>query len=271
MKKADLHVRTTASVGGLSPTQVLAMAKKKGLAAVAIVDHETVDGAAEAAAAASFYGVEVIPGVELVHERGMQEVHIIGYFIDLRDPWLLSEVASAQMVRARRMAHILQKLRKLGIEISYEDVLREAGGARAIGRTHIARQMVRMEVVKDTREAFERYLGPGKPAYVPRNKTPLRALMRLIHGAGGVAAVAHPKFAGAKEFIPKLVKMGLKALEVHHPYHTLSDRRSMGKLAEKYGLLEVGGTDSGPGQVGDVTVPYGVVKRLKKFAAQRGV
>jgi predicted metal-dependent phosphoesterase TrpH len=264
MPKADLHVRTTASLGKITPTGAVDAAKKKRLAAIAIVDHECVDGVMGATEAGALRGVEVIPGVELTYETD-KEAHIIGYFIDPHTPGLRLELAKNQMVRIQQVADTLEKLNDLGIKLVYENVMHEADGAASVSRMHIARHMARLRMVKEPKEALDKYLGRGKPAYVQRDQMPLATLLDFIREAGGVPALAHPKFGGAEELIPGLVKEGIKALEVYHPYHSKKDTERYRQIAKKYGLIEVGGTDSGPGHVGDVTVPYSTVNKLKKL------
>ncbi len=266
-KKADLHVRTIASMGRVSPAEAVRLAKEKGLAAIAIVDHESVEAIPEAVEAGERYGVEVIPGVELMYEEGPREAHIIGYFIDWKNRSLLTEISRSQAARAWRIRRIIEELQKLGIKISYEDVLAEAGNAAILGRTHIASLLVKRGVVSNMMQAFDKYLSYGKPAYVPRYQLPLSEVMRPIFEAGGVPALAHPKFSRAEELVPELVKHGLRAIEVYHPYHTKDDVKRFKSLAQRHGLIETGGTDSEPKRspVGTVTVPYKVVEELRNW------
>ena len=266
-KKADLHVRTVASMGRVSPAEAVRIAKEKGLAAIAIVDHESVEAIPEAVEAGEKYGVEVIPGVELMYEEGPREAHIIGYFIDWKNRTLLTEISRSQAARAWRIRRTIEELQRLGINLTYEDVLAEAGNAAILGRTHIASLLVKRKVVKNMAQAFEKYLGYGKPAYVPRYQLPLSEAIRPIFEAGGVPALAHPKFSRAEELLPEFVRHGLRAIEVYHPFHTKDDEKRFKSLAQRYGLIEVGGTDSEPKRspVGTVTVPYKVVEELREW------
>lgn len=264
-KKADLHVRTTASMGRVSPTEAVAMAKKKGLKAIAIVGHETVEGIPEAVEAGASYDVEVIPAVELMFEEGPREAHIIGYFIDWRNRTLLTEISRSQAARGWRIQRTVEILNRLGIKITYDEVMREAGNAAIIGRSHVAGVLVKKNVVKDYQEAFKKYLEYGKPAYVPRYQLPISEAFRPIFDAGGIPALAHPKFNQAEELIPDFAKHGMRALEVYHPNHTPEETKRFKALAKKFGLFEVGGTDSESKRspVGTVTVDYKVVEQLK--------
>jgi hypothetical protein len=251
-------------MGKVNPAEAVALAKKKKLGAIAIVDHETVEGIADAVEAGPSHGIEVIPGVELMFEEGQREAHIIGYFIDWHNRTLLTELSMAQTARAQRVQRTVQRLNSLGVKITYDDVMREAGSAAVVGRTHVASLLVKKKAVKDMREAFEKYLGYEKPAYVPRYQLPISEAMKPIVDAGGVPALAHPKFNQAEELIPDLVKHGLRALEVYNPNHTSDETKRFKKLAEKYNLIEVGGSDSDPkSPVGSVTVPYSAVEELK--------
>jgi hypothetical protein len=254
-------------MGRVSPAEAVELAKEKELAAIAIVDHESVEGIPEALEAGEEQGVEVIPGVELMYEEGPREAHIIGYFVDWRKGTLLTEISRSQAARAWRIRRTLEELQKLGIRITYEEVLAEAGRAAILGRTHIARLLVKRGLVKNPAQAFEKFLGYGKPAYVPRYQLPLSEAMRPIYEAGGVPALAHPKFSRAEELVPELVKHGLRAIEVYHPYHTKDDIKRFRALAQRYELIEVGGTDSEPKRppVGTVTVPYKAVEELRNW------
>ncbi|MFN4133957.1 MAG: PHP domain-containing protein, partial [Candidatus Hadarchaeales archaeon] len=264
MKKADLHVRTTCSMGKLRPEEAVVLAKKKGLAAIAIVDHESVEGIQEAVDAGERYGIEVIPGVELMFEEAQREAHIIGYFIDWRNRALLTEISRSQAARGWRIQRTVEKLQMLGVNITYDEVLGIAGRAAIIGRTHVAELLVQKGVVKDVREAFAKFLAYGKPAYIPRYQLPLSEALRPIFDAGGVPALAHPKFSGGIDLLPEFVKYGLVGLEVYHFSHSSADVKQLKSLAKKYGLVEVGGSDSSPkAGVGDVVVSYKAVEELK--------
>jgi hypothetical protein len=242
------------------------IASERGLKALAIADHDSVDGVSQAITAGEFYGVEVIPAVELMYERGPCEAHIIGYFIDWRNKTLLKEIDRAKLKRAERFRKTIEKLQKLGVDITYGDVSGRAGRAAILGRTHIAQTLAEMGMVKTPAEAFSTYLGYKKAAYVSARRYSLKAVLRPIFEAGGVAAVAHPKFSGAEELIPELVEHGVCAIEVYHPFHTAREIKHFKSVARKYHLIEVGGTDSEreKSPVGTIIVPYKKVEELKK-------
>lgn len=266
MPFADLHVRTVKSLGRVTPIEAVMLAEERKLSAIAIVDHDTVKGVPEALNAGEFYDKEVIPGVELMYEMGPREIHIIGYFIDWKDKKLLDEIDRLQMLKIQQVQDMVKKLQDLGLDIDYEEVLAEATQMTLVGRSNIAQVLIKKKLVKNFNEAFDKYLAYGKQAFVPKTETPISEVMDPIFDIGGVPALSHPKFNGAEELIPKLVKHGLKALEVYHPTHTEEEVAKYKKLAKKYKLIEVGGTDSEPKRspVGTITVPYKSVEELKK-------
>jgi hypothetical protein len=267
MVYADLHVRTVKSLGRVTPINAVLMAEEKKLKAIAIVDHDTVEGVPEAVNAGEFYGKEVVPAVELMYEIGSREAHIIGYFIDWHSHALLNEIDRLQTAKVKQIEKMVKRINDLGVEMSYEDVLAEASQATFVSRSNIAQVLVKKKAVKDFTQAFDKYLGVGKPAYVPKDNIPISQIMQPIMEAGGVPALSHPKFNGAEELIPELVKNGLKALEVYHPTFTKEETVRYQQLAKKYRLVEVGGTDSEPKRppVGTITVPYENVEKLKKL------
>ena len=266
LKKADLHVRTTASMGRVAPYEAVALAKQNGIFAIAVVDHESVDGIPVAQLAGETHEIEVIPGIELTYEEAEREAHLIGYFIDWRNPELKTVIRMIQVWRNMRIEEILKKLADIGINISFNEVMKEAGEMAVLGRTHVARLLVKKGHAKTPAEAFDKFLSPGKPAHVFKQQLTLKEVVDVIRGAGGVMALAHPKFNHAYELIPKLTKLGLAALEVYHPYHTAEETQKFQRLAKKYKLIEVGGTDSENKRspVGTVVVPYATVEKLKR-------
>jgi predicted metal-dependent phosphoesterase TrpH len=265
-KLADLHIHTTASDGSLRPEEAVKLAKKAKLFAIAICDHDSVDGISPAIEAGKLYRIRVIPGVEMCYENGPIDAHIVGYFIDWQDKTLNSELRELQQGRFRRVNDILEKLSKAGVELKMGDVLSVAAEGAVLTRSHVARAMVIHGYSKSEEEAFEKFLAYGRGAYVNRYQLPLGETMRLIKNAGGVPVLAHPKHGEATRLLPELVDLGLKGIEVYHPDHSKSDIARFRRLARKYGLIEVGGSDShGPDRpIGTVTVPYEVVERLEE-------
>lgn len=266
-KRADLHVRTTYSMGRVTPTKAVQLAKELQLPAIAIVDHESLEGLPEAVAVGKFEAVEVIPAVELMFEEGAIEPHIIAYFIDWHHSDFRAAVNKARADRIKQVNEIVLALQSLGVEIMVEEVMEDAARSMTIGRSNVANVLVKRGVVRTPREAFERYIGYGKQAWVGREEWSMDYVMWLIEQAGGIPALAHPKFYETYTLLPKLVESGLKALEVYHFSHTPQEVRQFKALAKKYGLVEVGGTDSEPkgSPVGTITVPFATVEKLRKL------
>lgn len=267
----DLHVHTTASDGSDSPKEVVYKAKKLGLKAIAITDHDTIGGIKEALQVSGETGVEVLSGIELSTEYQGMEVHVLGYLIDIRDDRLLTYLANSKESRSKRILKIVKKLQKLNFPISFEDVLAEAGDG-SIGRPHVAKVLVRKGIVSSIGEAFDQYIGQGRVAFVPREKcTPVDAV-NLIRGAGGVAVLAHPGLADIDQYIPYLVKEGLQGIEVYHPQHNQTDVKHYLNISRRWNLLATGGSDyhgkdaRGHEALGTATVRYQVVGELYRLA-----
>ena len=248
MSGIDLHVHTTRSDGTFAPARVVALARERGLAGVAVTDHDTTDGIEEAAAAGAAAGVEVIPGVELSAELDGGSVHVLGYFIDPADPGLREEFRRLRDGRERRGELMVERLRELGYPISIERV-REIAGAAPIVRPHVARAMVEAGIVSSEEEAFtERFIADGGRAYVPKHALhPLDAL-DLIRRAGGACVLAHPGMWGGQaplpeELIEQMAERGMAGLEVDHPDHTPEQRERYRQLARALGLVATAASD----------------------------
>jgi len=265
----DLHLHTTASDGRLTPSEVVQLALERGLTAIALTDHDTTDGVAEAQAAAAGTGLEVIASVEINTESDAGDVHFLGYFVDPDDAAFQNHLATlrdARLGRARRMA---EKLAALGMPLDWERVQAIAGEG-AVGRPHVARALLERGYVATLGEAFEKYIGHEGPAYVPRYRLTPEEAIAAIQAAGGVAVLAHPAEAGTIPLIPRLVAGGLDGLEVYYPEHTPEDRDTLLALAEQYGLAVSGGSDfHAPDDphhapLGSVWVPPEAVEELRK-------
>jgi len=263
-KFIDMHVHTNASDGELSPEEAVKTAGELGLAAIGIADHDTVDGIEEALEAGKKYSVEVIPSVELSSEFGPAEVHILGYFIDWRDKKFRAELHKFQEARKVRAKRMVEKLRRLGVAISYEEVVAAAGDG-VIGRPHVAQIMVKHGYVKSRDEAFERYIGDGQPAHVPKYRLSPKKAIQMIHRIGGFAVLAHPVFSHIDNLLYDLVKFGLDGIEVYHSEHDSAAVEHYEVLANDMHLLMAGGTDSHGGDVplGSVEVPYELLEKMK--------
>jgi predicted metal-dependent phosphoesterase TrpH len=237
----DLHVHSTASDGARAPAEVVQEAKRVGLAAIALTDHDTVAGIADASAAGAALGIRVVPGVELSAVEGDAETHILGLHLsDTRD--LEARLIGLREMRRTRAERIVQRLNELGVRIELPAVLDQSAGG-AIGRPHIARAMIAEGWAVDFRDAFDRYLGNGKPAFVPKDKLPVADAIQLIHHAGGLAVLAHPASSGTRERVEAFVALGIDGLEVRHPSHTPDDAARLAALVDYFGLVPSGGSD----------------------------
>ncbi|WP_018086437.1 PHP domain-containing protein [Desulfurispora thermophila] len=271
--QADLHVHTSASDGTDSPQQVVARAAELGLRALAITDHDTVQGIEPALLAAREYGIEVIPGIELGTEISGREVHLLGYFINYRQEFFLEQLADFQQRRLTRVRKMTQRLNQLGFPVTMDRVL-EIAGSGSVGRPHLARALLESGAVGSVEEAFEKWLGQDRPAYVPRFKYTPEEGVRLLRRAGGVPVFAHPALAGVDELIPRLVEEGLMGLEVYYPAHDANDVQRYLAFCRRYNLLATGGSDyhgalhREHNELGSATVDIQVVRAMEKMVAE---
>ncbi len=267
-KYVDLHIHTTASDGVFSPTEIVHLALERELAAIAITDHDTTAGIAEALAAAYGSGMEVVPGVELSSEGEWGDLHILGLYVDSQNGPLQKRLGELRAWRAARAQKMVERLAALGMPLEWEDVVRLSGDA-AVGRLHIARALVQRGYVADIGTAFQRYIGWGKPAYVPRARLSPAEAIDLIRGAGGVAILAHPAASGVMPHIPTLVSLGLQGIEVWYPVHSPQDVETLLRIARRYRLLVTGGSDfhnfeaNEGAPIGSVTVPLRFLRRIQ--------
>jgi hypothetical protein len=238
----DLHLHTTASDGTLSPRELVRAAKSSGLSAFAVTDHDTVEGIPEAMEEAAVLGIELVPGVEVSANFETAAVHVLGLFIEHREPWLAKFFAEARERRIERVREMVRKLGRLGIGIEAEAVFARSSHG-TVGRPHVAEVLVAHGVVRTMSEAFELYLGQDCPAYVGYEKVTLRDAVELIRRAGGVASLAHPVLLRDDRLIPRMVEDDLQAIEVFHKDHTPEKATEYGALASELGLLQTGGSD----------------------------
>jgi predicted metal-dependent phosphoesterase TrpH len=268
----DLHMHSTASDGLLSPANVVAAARTAGLAAIALTDHDTVEGIAEARTAAEQLGIRVVCGVELSAHEGDREFHVLGLHL-ARLSGIEDRLASLRATRRARAAQIVDKLRTLGIPIDLDAVWREAGTG-AVGRPHIARVLIANQWARDHRDAFDRLIGSGRPAYVPKQRLPLADAVTMLHDAGGIAVVAHPGHDGTRARLEAFKRIGFDGVEVRHPSHTAEDMARLGTLADFLGLVPSGGSDwhgasEGPRTIGNMRVPLAWLERQEAVVRQR--
>ena len=241
----DLHIHTTASDGSLTPTQVVQLARKKGFSLIAVTDHDTMGGVAEALEAGKKYNVDVVPGVEISSGVTL-EVHMLGYGMSPDHPVMKAMMEDMRAARVERMERIIENLQKMGVPITVEEVEAVAGGA--IGRPHIAQVLIAHGLVPDVRTAFREYIGVGAKAYVERRKMTSEQVIANIRDAGGVPVLAHGWLLRISEvelnqWIDSMAKKGLMGLECYHNAHTPQMERLLRAAAERNGLLVTGGSD----------------------------
>ena len=256
-RHVDLHSHSTASDGAAPPEGVIAAAVKAKLSAIALTDHDTLAGVPAAIASAPD-GLRVVPGVELSLFDGDREVHMLGLHIQMVAE-LEHQLIGVRDSRRTRAEEIVAKLNSLGVPVTIEAVFAQSGDG-AVGRPHIAKAIIAGGWVRDQREAFDRYLGGGKPANVEKFKLSAVDGIRMIHEAGGIAVFAHPSSDGTRERVESLVAVGVDGLEVKHPSHSNEDMRRIQALADHFGLVTSGGSDwhgatSGPRVLGVMQVP----------------
>jgi predicted metal-dependent phosphoesterase TrpH len=274
--RVDLHVHSTASDGRLSPAEVIREAAERGLVYIALADHDSVNGIAAARAAAQrFPGLSVIPAIEISTDIPEGEVHILGYFIDYTDAELLTKLDDFKNSRLRRAKQMVAKLEALGVPVEWRRVL-ELAGTSIIGRPHIAQAMMEKGHVSSFKEAFDQYLGHGKPAYVERDKMLPAEAVALIVKARGLPVLAHPLTSADPEgLILELKPAGLVGLEVYYDGYSAEDVEGLLALAQKHNLIATGGSDfhgiepESETAIGGAEVPLEVAERLIALAKER--
>lgn len=281
MSRIDLHLHTTHSDGSLSPADVIGLAHKAGVTALAITDHDIATGIPDAIAIGQDLEIEIIPGIEISSILGESELHILGYFLDWQDAQLNARLTTLRESRHRRNPQIIERLQALGIEITYDEV-RALAGTDSVGRPHIARILMDKQVVTSAKEAFDRFLANGRPAYVPRELPGPAEAIQWIKAAKGLAVLAHPTWVKTTEgtltdLVRQLKADGLDGVEVHYSTHTARQTREYLSLAKQLNLLVTGGSDFhgltkpdievGIGR-GTLHVPDALLSKLKHAAGR---
>jgi predicted metal-dependent phosphoesterase TrpH len=268
MKFADLHLHTFFSDGTFTPEELVERASKLGFSAIALTDHDTVEGCDRAAAACAAAQMEFISGTELTAEHDDTEVHILAYFVDTQNQTLLTRIAGFQSVRQNRIREMVAAINKMGVPLEAETVFALAN-CKSPGRPHVARAMVKAGLVANLDEAFDRFLKKGRPAWVPKAKMSALEGVELIHQAGGLAVMAHPGLNRTDEIIPDLVDAGLDGIECFHTKHSTVMSERYLEIAEQYHLLVTGGSDchgfsKNKPLIGTVKLPYEHVEKMKE-------
>ena len=276
MKRIDLHTHSNASDGSCSPAELIKMAADAGLSAVALTVHDTMNGVPEALEAAQKINIECIPGIELSAVYGDREVHIVGLFLEPKDPVLADRLAAFQHIREQRNLKMIEKMKAAGVDITMEK-LRALEGDAVITRANLARYLVHTGYAASIKEVFDKYLSPGMPFYVPKTGVSPEDAVRAICDGGGVAILAHPLLYGftpsqLDTCIELLKGYGLRGIETYYSTYSPADERNMKRLADRHHLLWSGGSDFhgsvkphiqiGKG-MGHLVIPYEVLEKLR--------
>jgi hypothetical protein len=263
MQLIDLHTHTTISDGSYSPKEVVMAANKAGLAAVAITDHDNINGIQEAVNTGEELPIEVVPGVEISVDAGFKGgMHMLGFYVDPHEPNLVAALQRLQEARAERNPKIVQRLNELGLDITMGEVQARAGEGQ-IGRPHFAQVIIEKGYAKNRAEVFNRWLAADKPAYVPKFKYKPAQAISILRGAGGVPVLAHPgllklAFLRLESLIRELMEMGLEGVEAIYSEHDQALRKRLSDLASRLGLVITGGSDFHGDPKPDIKLGYGL-------------
>jgi predicted metal-dependent phosphoesterase TrpH len=262
----------------MTPEELVAQAASLGLEVLAITDHDTTEGVAPAQAAAQRWGITVVPGVEISAISGQEEIHLLGYFINLGHPELQMLLARTREARQERAQKMLARLAKLGMPIEWERLTEISAGSRSVGRPHVAAALLKAGYVSSYDEAFSLWIGRGCPAYVERYKLTPEEAIQLVRRSGGLPVLSHPRIYSRSgqckvsldlnRWLPRLRDAGLVGLEVYYPNYPHRVSRDLLTLAVQHGLLITGGSDFHGGLLGNglgsVAVPWAVWEGLKR-------
>jgi predicted metal-dependent phosphoesterase TrpH len=276
LSAVDLHVHSTASDGAVAPAAVVRQAADVGLSAIALTDHDTIAGLPEAVAAGRELGVRVVTGCEFSVAAQWGEMHLLGYFLPVDAPALDTFLADQREKRRSRAVAIVTRLNRAGVAISVDDVLQQANGG-AIGRPHVARALMAHGVVPNISAAFLKYLGRGRPAFVPKQLPSVVEVAQLVRRVGGITSAAHLKGRAVRSVLQRLQAHGVDGVEALHPAHDALTAGSIVKLAGELGLLVTGGSDwhgdADPADrpaLGSLDVPAAWLDRLEQVWRARG-
>ena len=272
----DLHTHTTASDGRCTPAELVARASAAGVTVLSVTDHDTVDAAEAAGEACAQSGITFVPGIEITAVHDEIDVHVLGYFLDPASPGLRTFLAEQRLRRVERAGLMIARLATLGLHLDAETILRRARDqpGKSIGRPVIARALIEAGYVKSISEAFDNWLSPGRPGFVAREGAPPDEVIAQIHGAGGVASLAHPGLLRRDEWIAGLASSGLDAIEVYHSNHDDAAAHRYRSIADRLGLSVSGGSDyhadeSHGAAPGSVSLPSADFDQLRDRATSR--
>jgi predicted metal-dependent phosphoesterase TrpH len=250
----DLHSHTTASDGALTPRELVRLAARHHVRVLAITDHDSTEGLAEAIDEAARHGLEIVPGLEINTDVPGAEIHVLGYYVDWQADWFQAFLREQRAERAARVHRIVERLTELGMPLTAEEVFaicREGSP----GRPHVAQAMVNRGYVKSVREAFDRWLRADGPANVPRRRLTPGEAVAVIRRAGGVPVLAHPGLANRDEMIPALVEAGLAGIETYYPEHSAAQVTAYRATCEHFHLVATGGSDYHGSHTGRAVTP----------------
>ena len=270
----DLHLHTTASDGRLSPALLVSRAAAATLTTISVTDHDTVAGLRDVRAAANRAGIRLVNGIEITAVHAARDVHVLGYFIDPDDARLAEFLTTQRAIRTERVQAIASKLAQLGAPVDIEALVAGQRPGTSIGRPMLAHALVARGHVASVQDAFDRYLGAGQPAYIPRVGQSPAKVVRIIHAAGGIASLAHPGVTRQPEIIEPLVAEGLDAIEAYHSDHDAGTTAFMLELAARLRIMVTGGSDFHGDHdmrrpIGGVTLPADAFAALSSKAETR--
>lgn len=266
-KYADLHLHTNFSDGILPPEQIVLKAKCRGLSAIAITDHDTIDGINPAIEAGKKYNLEVIPGIELSAETDNEEVHILGFYIDWCNKDLLKKIDELKESRRIRLIQMANRLGDMGIKLEYSDVLKKSNSV-SIGRPHLAEALVESGYVSTISEAFCKFLNNNSPIYIAKQRLYPAEAIKIILNAKGIPVLAHPVYL-QRDMLKELISFGLMGLEAFHPCLDVQISNYYCELAKEYKLLITGGSDyhgffDSKVSIGEIRLQYKYIDEIKK-------
>lgn len=242
MNKIDLHIHTTCSDGRFTPTEIINLCVSKGLAGIAITDHDNFDGFQEAVEAAKSTSLSVISGMEVTSLFNQREIHLLAYGFDVNHEYMKKISSRQRKVREKRAEKMVTQLTGLGIDITINQV-KDIAGSAVISRPHIATALKKNGVVRSHNEAFYKYLADDKPGFIKTDQIDFNLVINAVRAAGGITSLAHPGNFYSDEELLMLVDAGMDGIEVIHPIHTYALQRKYERFADQYGLVKTGGSD----------------------------